>query len=142
MRGELEREMEELSSSGGQELIQGRLTDRILACAIDVHRTLGPGLLEKAYRACLVHRMAEDGLSANVEVPITINYRGITIDSAYRADLVVEDAVLLELKSIESLLPIHDAQVLTYLKFLNLRVGFLINFNVTKLMKGVRRFVR
>ena len=122
-------------------LIHGGLTERILACAIDVHRDLGPGLLESAYRVCLIERLVAEGLVVRQETPISINYRGRTVQSAYRADLIVEDAVLIELKSIEALLPIHSAQIRTYLKFLNLRVGLLLNFNVTKLMSGFRRFV-
>jgi GxxExxY protein len=125
-----------------ERLLHGGLTDRILACAIDVHRHLGPGLMESAYRACLVDRLSGEGLAVRQEVPVSIEYKGRLIESAYRADLVVEDAVLLELKSIETLLPIHTAQVLTYLRFLNLRVGLLINFNVTNMMKGIRRYIR
>jgi GxxExxY protein len=123
-------------------LICGQLTDRILACAIDVHRELGPGMLESTYRICLVHRLQMEGMALKQEQPISIDFRGQVIESAYRADLIVEDSVLLELKSVEALLPVHEAQVLTYLKFLRLRVGLLMNFNVTRLMKGVRRFVR
>jgi GxxExxY protein len=125
-----------------ERLLHGGLTDRILACAIDVHRDLGPGLMESAYRACLVDRLCREGLTVRQEVPVSIDYKGHLVESAYRADLVVEDAVLLELKSIDTLLPIHTAQVLTYLRFLNLRVGLLINFNVTNMMKGIRRYIR
>jgi GxxExxY protein len=122
-------------------LVHGQLTERILACAIDVHRDLGPGLLESAYRVCLVDRLTVERLAVRQEVPISIDYKGRTVESAYRADLIVEEAVLIELKSIDALLPIHSAQIRTYLKFLNLRVGLLLNFNVTKLMSGFRRFV-
>jgi GxxExxY protein len=123
-------------------LLYRQLTDRILACAIDVHRELGPGLLESAYRVCLVHRLRIEGLSVEEEAPIPINFRGRSLESAYRADLIVEGAVLLELKAVEALVPIHDAQILTYLKLLKLRVGLLLNFNVTHLGKGIRRFVK
>ncbi|MFZ3320782.1 MAG: GxxExxY protein [Usitatibacter sp.] len=115
-------------------------TYEILSCAIDVHRELGPGLLESAYRSCLVRSLCDRGLAVREEVPISILYRGHEIEGAYRADLIVEDAVLIEVKSASSILPIHGAQVLTYLKFLHLKVGLLINFNVLTLMRGVRRF--
>ncbi len=138
--------METVSSEGQEELVrerlmQERLTFRILACAIDVHRELGPGMLESAYRVCLVHRLSKEGLAVKQEVPVSISYKGHMVDVAYRADLIVEDSILLELKTVDALLPIHGAQVLTYLKFLNMRVGLLLNFNAKNLMKGMRRFV-
>ena len=134
--------MEAILKTGNDKLIFGQLTDRILACAIDVHRELGPGMLESTYRTCLVYRVRMEGLTVIQEQPISIDYRGHFIESAYRANLVIENSVLLELKSVEALLPVHEAQVLTYLKFLKARVGLLMNFNVTNLMRGVRRFVR
>jgi GxxExxY protein len=118
------------------------ITKRIVSCALDVHRALGPGLLESTYRACLVHELEMAGLQARCEVPIPITYREISIDTSYRADVIVEDCVLLELKSAERLLPIHEAQILTYLKLCRIRVGLLVNFNVTRLKLGLRRFVR
>jgi len=131
-----------METAGIQErLIHGELTERILACAIEVHRHLGPGLLEGAYRVCLVDRLEREGLSVRQEVSVPVTYQGHIIETAYRADLIVNDRVLLELKSIEVLLAIHSAQIRTYLKFLNLRVGLLMNFNVTNLMSGVRRYV-
>jgi GxxExxY protein len=134
-----------MDSTGREEkekLMHGQLTGRILACAIDVHRVLGPGMLESAYRTCLLHRLRMEGMAVKQEEPVTIEFRSLVIESAYRADLIVEDAVLLELKSVEALLPVHEAQILTYLKFLKLRVGLLLNFNVMSLSKGMRRFVR
>jgi|SRR5678815_619055 len=118
------------------------LTRLILESAIAVHRELGPGLLEGSYRTCLLQQLASDGLSARHEVPIPITYKGVTTDFAYRADVIVEDRVLLELKAVEALLPVHEAQVLSYLKHSGLRVGLLMNFNAPRLMTGVRRFVR
>lgn len=134
--------MDGTGRSGEEGLLHGDLTERILACAIQVHRDLGPGLMEGAYRKCLVDRLETDGLKVEQEVPVGIDYHGRIIDMAFRADLIVEGVVLLELKSVAALLPVHGAQVLTYLKFLNLRVGFLMNFNVTNLMKGTRRYRR
>lgn len=118
------------------------LTGRILGCAIEVHRTLGPGLLETAYRACLLHCLRASGLNAEAEVPIPIQFRGFVVETAYRADIIVNDSVLLELKAVERLLPIHTMQTLTYLQLAKLPVGLLINFNVTVLMNGVKRLVR
>jgi GxxExxY protein len=128
------------AAGSDSKLIHGELTARILACAIEVHRHLGPGLLESAYRTCLVDRLKREGFAVNQEVPVPVSYQGRIIESAYRADVVVADKVLLELKSIDTLLPLHGAQIRTYLKFLNLRVGLLMNFNVTNLMRGIRRY--
>ena len=118
------------------------VTGRIIAAAIEVHRRLGPGLLESTYRTCLIREMADRGLQAREETPIPIQYGDRKIDVAYRADLIVDDTVLLELKAVDKILPIHEAQTLTYLKHSKLRVGLLLNFNVIRLVHGVRRFVR
>ena len=123
-------------------LVCADLTQQILAGAMEVHRCLGPGLLESTYRTCLRRQLELDGLEVASEVPIAIHYRGLRIEASYRADLVVQDTVLVELKAVERLLPIHESQVLTYLKLCNLRVGLLLNFNVTSLKHGLRRFVR
>jgi len=122
--------------------VMPELTRAIIGSAISVHRRLGPGLLEGTYRACLLKQLATDGLDARSEVPMPMIYDGVTLDVGYRADIVVGDRVLLELKSVEMLLPVHEAQVLTYLKHSGLRVGLLMNFNVRRLVDGVRRFVR
>ena len=122
--------------------VSGGLTKSIIGCAIDVHRALGPGLLESAYRACLVHELVARGLHTKCEASIPIRYQGIVLETGYRADIIVEDRVLLEVKAVERFLPIHEAQVLTYLKLSHLRVALLLNFNVTRLQLGVRRLVR
>lgn len=118
------------------------LTHQVLACAIAVHRELGPGLLESAYRTCLIHELFRAGITARQEVPIPISYKGEWLDCGFRADVIVEDCLLLELKAVERLLPIHEAQILTYLRLAKLRLGFLLNFNSTPLKNGIRRFVR
>jgi GxxExxY protein len=123
------------------ELIEQGLTRQILGCAIEVHRALGPGMLESAYRRCLARELESQALSVKQETPVPVQYKGEQIESAFRADLVVNDAVLVELKATDSLTDVHVAQMMTYLKFLNLRVGLLVNFNEATLMKGVRRFV-
>ena len=116
------------------------LTWKVLGSAIQVHRELGPGLLEGTYKACLLEQMRIDGLEAEVEVPIPLTYRGVTLASSYRADVVVEGKVLLELKAVERILPVHTVQLLTYLKLCNLPLGLLINFNVPRLKDGIHRF--
>jgi GxxExxY protein len=118
------------------------LTRRILGSAIEVHRELGPGLLESTYRVCLVHQLLLEGHDVKQEVPIPITYKGSIVDASFRADLIVDDAALLELKAVEKLLPLHEAQTLTYMKLCNLRIGLLLNFNVRSLKDGIRRFVR
>ena len=105
------------------------LTGAILGCAIEVHRTLGPGLLESAYETCLVCELTRAGLAFEAQVPVPIVYKGEEFPCAFRADLIVERRVLVELKAVDCLLPVHDAQLLTYLKLRSLRVGLLINFN-------------
>ena len=117
-------------------------TRPIIGAAIAVHRELGPGLLEGTYRECLMRQLADDGLQARREVPIPLQYRGVAIDFSYRADVIVENSVLLELKAVETLQRVHQAQILSYLKHSGLHFGLLINFNVDQLIKGVRRFVR
>ena len=120
--------------------VPAELTRAILGSAISVHRELGPGLLESTYRACLLKQLRADGMPVRCEVEIPIQYKGFEIESTYRADLIVDDKVLIELKAVEHLLPLHESQVLTYLRHTRLEVGLLINFNVTRLMSGVRRF--
>src|ERR1700694_1744118 len=120
-----------------QRLFGSALTRRILACALSVHRELGPGLLESTYRSCLVHELRCSGLPVSQEVNVPVIYKGVKIDCGYRADIVVQEKVLLELKTVERLLPIHDAQMLTYLKLSGLHVGLLMNFNAINLRHGL-----
>jgi len=124
------------------DLAHRSLTHGVIAAAISVHRALGPGLLENAYRKCLVHELRGRGLDPRAEVPIPLVYKGIHLDCGFRADLIVNDQVLLELKAIDRLLPIHDAQLLTYLKLCRIKVGLLINFNSSSLRNGIRRLIR
>ena len=122
------------------ENVHSELTGRIVTSAIEVHRALGPGLLERTYRACLQHQLAVDGLAVQEEVPVPIVYHGIEVESAFRADFVVEGKVIVELKAVERLLAVHDTQLLTYLKLTGLPVGLLVNFNVVRLQTGIHRF--
>ena len=125
----------------GMTLYRAELTDQIISSAIEVHRELGPGLLESAYRSCLHRELMLRSLRVVAEIGIPVHYKGIEISDAYRADLLVEGEVLVELKAIEAFLPIHDAQLLTYLRLCKLKVGLLINFNVKALRQGIRRLI-
>lgn len=117
------------------------LTEQIIGAAIEVHKTLGPGLLESAYEQCLCHELNLRGLSFLQQVPIGVRYKQCSVDCGYRADLIVERTVLLELKAIEKLAAIHQAQLITYLKLTALKVGLLINFNEVRLRDGLLRRV-
>ena len=124
-----------------QTILAAELTNRVLAAAFAVHRHLGPGMLESTYRECLAHELGRRHMKVEREVPIPIIYEDLRIDGAFRADLVVDSSVLIELKSVERLLPIHEAQTLTYLKLSKLEVAFLLNFNSRRLIHGIRRFL-
>ena len=117
------------------------LTDAIIGGAIEVHRVLGPGLLESPYEMCLCRELSIRGLRFQRQVPIAVEYKGAKLDCGYRADLVVDETVLVEIKAIDSLLPIHDAQLLSYLKLGGWKIGLLVNFNVELLKHGIRRRV-
>jgi GxxExxY protein len=117
------------------------LSREVIGAALDVHRELGPGLLESAYEECLCHELMLRRVPFARQVPLAVRYRGLELDCAYRLDVVVDGLVVLELKSVEALLPIHQAQLLTYLRLSNLWLGLLINFNVPRLMDGVKRMV-
>ena len=120
---------------------ENTVTEKIIGAAIEVHRGLGPGLLESAYEECLCYELSRLGLRFERQVHLPVKYKDLKLDCAYRMDLVVEDAVVVEIKSIEELLPIHDAQLLTYLRASEKRVGLLLNFNVVLLKNGLRRKV-
>ena len=113
----------------------------IVDAAIKVHRALGPGLLESAYQKCLMYELNKRGLRVDCEVILPIDYDGLKIDAGYRADMVVEDCVLIENKTVDQLAPIHEAQLLTYLKLGDYRLGFLLNWNVTLMKYGIKRIV-
>ena len=115
------------------------ISETIIGSAIEVHRALGPGLLESAYEACLIHELTRSGLKVEHQKPVTLLYKGTTIDCAYRLDLLVEDSVIVELKAIDTILPVHKAQLLSYLKLTGLKLGLLINFNVELLKHGIQR---
>jgi len=119
-----------------------RITEIIIGAAIEVHRALGPGLLESTYESCLVFEIADrHGLKVEQQKPLQVIYRGVSLDCGYRLDLFVNDMVIVELKSVDKLLPIHEAQMLSYLKLSGSKVGLLINFNVKLLKDGIKRVV-
>jgi len=118
-----------------------QITEAIIGAAIEVHRHLGPGLLESSYQACLAYELGLHNLSYEQEKTIPVAYKGILIDCGYRLDFLVEKAVVVELKTVESLLPIHDAQLMTYLKLTGCKLGLLINFNVPLLKNGIKRII-
>jgi GxxExxY protein len=117
------------------------LTEKIIGFAISVHRHLGPGLLESAYEECLCYEIEQSGLSFRRQVALPIIYKAVRLDCGYRMDIVVEDQVIVELKTVERLLPIHEAQMLTYLKLSGMRIGLLLNFNTPVLKDDIRRML-
>ena len=117
------------------------LTEKVIGFAIEVHRQLGPGLLESAYEECLCYELRQSGLSFRRQVPLPVVYKAIHLDCGYRIDVVVEEQVILELKTVERLMPIHEAQILTYLKLSGLHTGLLLNFNSAVLKDGMRRIM-
>ena len=124
------------------EALQGKeLTEKIIGCAIEVHRTLGPGLLESAYELCLGQEMKLQGLSYERQVPLPVFYKGVRLESGYIMDMVVAQTVILELKAIPKILPVHEAQLLSYLKLSGYSLGLLLNFNAPTLTEGIRRRV-
>ena len=117
------------------------LSGKVIGCALEVHKYLGPGLLESTYEQCLAHEMKLTGMSFRMQHPLPVEYKGIRLDCGYRIDLFVEENLIVELKSVEKILPIHEAQLLTYMKLANIKVGLLINFNVRYLKSGIKRMV-
>lgn len=122
-------------------LILEGLTEQIIGASIEVHRHLGAGLLESAYRKCLVHELGLRNLAVQTEVALGIAYKGMELESGYRLDILVEDQVIVEVKAVEAVVPVHQAQLLSYLRLSGYRVGLLINFNVPVLREGIKRVV-
>ena len=117
------------------------LSRNVIGCAIEVHRNLGPGLLESTYRQCLACELSHARIPFQMELPLPVRYKDLLLDCGYRIDLLVRRALVIEIKSVETLLPIHQAQILTYLRLSKVSLGLLINFNVTKLQNGIKRMV-
>jgi len=117
------------------------LSEKVIGCAIEVHRNLGPGLLEATYQQCLAHELRLNDILFQMEYPLPVSYKGIQLDCGYRLDFLIDNSIILELKSVGQLKPIHEAQLLTYLKLSGVKRGYLINFNVTRLVDGLRTLV-
>ena len=131
--------MNNILNHRGTETQRDTLTERVIGAAIEVHRELGPGLLESAYEECLCHELTLKGLSFVRQISLPVSYKELKLDCGYRLDIVVENQLVLELKSVETLLPVHEAQLLTYLKLSGISTGLLMNFNVPVLKSGLRR---
>lgn len=116
-----------------------QITEKIIGCAIEVHKYLGPGLLESAYEECLYYELITQGLKVKRQVALPLVYKEVKLDAGYRIDLLIEDKVIIELKSVDALAGIHQAQLMTYLKLSGIKVGLLINFNVVRLKDGILR---
>ena len=117
------------------------LSNRVIGCALEVHRTLGPGLLESAYEPCLAHELQSNNIASSSQQPLPVEYKGVQLDCGYRVDLLVEDKLIVELKAVDRVQPVHEAQLLTYMKLARVPIGLLINFNVSRLKDGIKRYV-
>jgi len=117
------------------------LSNKIIGAAIEVHKILGPGMLESAYEECMVYELVQQGVKVERQKLMPLVYKKIELDYGYRVDLIIENQIIVELKTVDVLLPVHQAQILTYLRFTGIKVGLLINFNVTVLKQGIKRFV-
>ncbi|MFA5292627.1 MAG: GxxExxY protein [Phycisphaerae bacterium] len=117
------------------------LSKKLIGCAIEVHKKLGPGLLESTYEKCLSYELTNAGIKHNVQKEVPVEYKGVVLECGYRIDLLVENNIIVELKSVDKVLPIHEAQLLTYMKLTGIKIGLLINFNVKRLKDGIKRFV-
>jgi GxxExxY protein len=133
--------METRTSGDEETFFQGDLTRRIIGAAIEVHKTLGPGLLDSIYEECLVHELGSNGLSLTRQAEVPIVYKTMVLERGYRIDLIVEDAVIVEVKAVERLVPVHEAQLMTYLRLTQRRVGLVLNFNSRVLKDGIIRRV-
>jgi len=118
-----------------------KITEPVIQAAIEVHRGLGPGLLESAYEQCLAYELRSKGINFKLQYGLPVEYKGIKLDCGYRIDVFVGEKLIVELKSVERILPIHEAQILTYMKLAKVKVGLLINFNVLRVKDGIKRFV-
>ncbi len=122
-------------------MFENQIAEKIIGCAIEVHKVLGPGLLESAYQECLFYKLKERGLMVEKEKPMPLVFEDVKLECGYRIDLLVENKIVIELKSVESLTDVHLAQILTYMKLGNYKLGFLINFNVALLRQGIKRVI-
>ena len=117
------------------------LSNKVIGCALEVHRNLGPGLLESTYEQCLAYEMKTAGMAFKLQHALPVEYKNIKLDCGYRIDMLVDNSIIIELKSVDKILPIHQAQLLTYMKLADISIGLLINFNVKYLKDGIKRMV-
>jgi GxxExxY protein len=117
------------------------LSNRVIGCAIEVHKHLGPGLLESAYERCLSSELTSSDIKHSVQMSLPVEYKGVRLECSYKIDMLVENSIIVELKSVDNILPVHEAQILTYMKLSGVKTGLLINFNVSLLKNGIKRFV-
>ena len=117
------------------------MSNRVIGCALTVHRELGPGLLESTYEQCLAHELKLNGIVFKLQYPLPVEYKGVRLECGYRVDLFIEEKLIIELKCVEQIKGIHEAQLLTYMKLAGVKIGLLMNFNVAKLKNGIKRFV-
>jgi GxxExxY protein len=115
------------------------LTEKIIGCAIEVHKGIGPGLLESAYEECLAYELAQAGLAFERQVHLPVKYKGVSLDCGYKLDLIVEAKIILELKAVERIMPIHEAQLLSYLRMMNLKLGLILNFHTSAMKYGIKK---
>ena len=118
-----------------------QITEKIIGCAIEVHKQLGPGLLENAYEACLYYELINEGLDVKKQLALPLLYKDIKLDIGYRIDLLVDNKVIVELKSVDAIAEIHKAQLMTYMKLADIKIGLLLNFNVSRLKDGIVRWI-
>lgn len=117
------------------------LSGKVIGCAIEVHRNLDPGLLESAYQKCLAYELNQAGIKFEMEVPVPVNYKTVSLDCGYRIDVLVEETIVLELKAVDKLTGLHEAQLITYMKLANISIGLLLNFNEKTMKDGIKRYV-
>lgn len=117
------------------------IASKVVNSSIKVHKSLGPGLLESVYQRCLAYELENEGLTVKCEIPVPVKYNDINIDTGFRADMIVDNSIIVENKTVDKILPIHEAQLLTYLKVTDIQLGFLLNWNVTLMKNGIRRMV-
>jgi GxxExxY protein len=122
-------------------MTENEISKKIIGAAIEVHKQLGPGLLESSYEVCLVHELEEQGLQVQTQVALPVVYKEVKLNAGYRIDILVENKVIIEIKSVDALADIHTAQLLTYLKLKELKLGLLINFNSVKVVDGIKRII-
>lgn len=118
-----------------------KTTEPVIQAALEVHKELGPGLLESTYEQCLAHELKQKGINFKLQYGLPVEYKGIKLDCGYRVDVFIENNLIVELKSVDKIIPIHEAQLLSYMKLSKVKVGLIINFNVVKLKDGIKRFV-